>query len=225
MTGLNEYSFPASYMRFSLHDDDIARELHERHQAEEPLLFYLAVYGARQLFLTFPGIDDEGNDYSMSPYLREIQEAVGSWSSPHFHSRVAGAAWENGASNIRGQCEQIVRKLKKDFTWLSSMRSSAATVDLSIPKRIKRAVEASINLAENRGVNLSTHPSFEVAREQWNPNHVVSVTDLELYLSCPFKFFLSRLLNLSVTIRVEGELDPATRGQIIHVIPGFAAIF
>ncbi|MBT4484130.1 MAG: hypothetical protein HOC71_10700 [Candidatus Latescibacteria bacterium] len=218
ITGLDDALFPASDMKYSLHDKDIARELHEHYREEEPLLFYMAAKGARQLFLTFPGIDDEGRDDSMSPYLREIRESLRPQKPTQFHPGIPGAAWEHGASGMRGQAEQLVRALSKDFNKAPSILYSVGMKDPALGKQVKNAVKALIYRDTNMKVNLSEHPSFEDVRLEWSTNRVFSITELEMYLSCPFKFFLSRFIGLSVDIRIPGELDPATRGMIVHEI-------
>lgn len=218
LTGLDDVSFPARDTGYFLHDDDIAQKLRNRHRAEEPLLFYMAAHDARKLFLTFPGIDDEGCDHTMSPYLREIRDSIDSWSATHFHYGVPGAACEDGAPDRRGRSEQLVRELKKDYLKAPSILSSIGVLDKPLKESIKSAVKALIKRVEIRGVDLSAHPSFDVVRSEWETGRIFSITGLETYLSCPVKYFLLRLLGLSVETRIPGEIDPATRGQLVHKI-------
>jgi len=218
VTGLDDSTFPDRYYNYSLHNSDINSELREHHRMEEPLLFYMSACRAKRLYLTFPGIDDEGRDNAMSPYLREIYEGTSSWSSPHFHTYVAGAAWEQGTADGRGQKEQIIRILKRDFTRASSILSYVNAHDNSKGKCIRKAVESFISRVEDTGIDISTHPSFEETQHEWSRERVFAVTDLEMYISCPIRFFLKRIMSLSPELPVTGDIDPATRGHLVHVI-------
>ena len=85
LTGIDNDSFPSVYDEYTLHDLKIAEKIKEHKYHEEGLLFYMSITGAKRLYLTFPGIDDEGKDDSKSPYLKEIQECIASWSTPFVH--------------------------------------------------------------------------------------------------------------------------------------------
>ena len=101
---------------------------------------------------------------------------------------------------------------------MPSILNTAAMHDMSLKQHITDGIKTLVNGADRRGCFLSSHPSFEIARGEWDADRVFPVTDLEAYLSCPYKFFLARLLGLSVDVRIPGDLDPATRGLIIHDI-------
>ncbi|MFC1693956.1 PD-(D/E)XK nuclease family protein [Candidatus Latescibacterota bacterium] len=215
--GLDDATFPARYKSYSLLDNVSAKRDHEHHQAEEPLLFYLAACAAKHLYLTFPGIDDEGSDNAMSPYIREICDGICSWSIPHFHPRVAGAAWENGATDERGQNEQLVRMLKRDYNRVPAVLSVISGLDKSRAELLEKAVASYIKRIDDMGITLTSHPSFGKTQNEWGRNYVFSVTGLELYNSCPIRFFLKKIIGLEVEL-VTDDIDPAIRGQLVHEI-------
>ena len=124
LTSLDNDSFPSVYDEYTLHDLKIAEKIREHKNREEGLLFYMSIDGAKRLYLTFPGIDDEGKDNSKSPYLKEIQEGIASWSKPFTHSGIPGAAWENGYVDERGKSENIIRALKDSGDFSGSLLSS-----------------------------------------------------------------------------------------------------
>ena len=180
---------------------------------EEGILFYMAISGAKRLFLTFPGIDDEGKDSSMSPYLREIQKVVHS----SFHTGVTGSAWEGGYVTGRGRSENVIRILR-DGSDSDSMISSLKSCDSELYEEIKRALDAYIKFEKNQNMNLSTEDSKEILAERWGKKHIFSVTDFEMYNSCPIKFFLTRILGLQLKFPAVDGLDHSERGIIIHEI-------
>ena len=93
ITGLDNASFPLNHDTFTLHSPHRGRIIREHRESEEGLLFFMAGAGAERLYFTFPGIDDEGNEASMSPYLMEIRDGIDSWRKPEFHHGIPGAAW------------------------------------------------------------------------------------------------------------------------------------
>jgi ATP-dependent helicase/DNAse subunit B len=52
----------------------------------------------------------------------------------------------------------------------------------------------------------------------YGPDHVYSPTSLETYASCPFEYFLNRVINLNALPEVEPNLSAGDRGTAIHDI-------
>jgi len=53
---------------------------------------------------------------------------------------------------------------------------------------------------------------------QYGPDHVYSPTSLETYASCPFEYFLNRVIGLDALPEVEPNLSAGDRGTAIHDI-------
>lgn len=53
---------------------------------------------------------------------------------------------------------------------------------------------------------------------RYGPAHVYSPTSLETYASCPFAYFLNRVINLAALPEVEPNLSASDRGTAIHAI-------
>jgi len=51
---------------------------------------------------------------------------------------------------------------------------------------------------------------------RYGPDHVYSPTSLETYASCPFEYFLDRVINLQALPEVEPNLSAGDRGTAIH---------
>ncbi|MBA7568338.1 ATP-dependent helicase/deoxyribonuclease subunit B [subsurface metagenome] len=214
--GLDDSSFPVRDRQFSLHGDSSSLKYSEHRKLEEPLLFYLSASGARKLYLTYPGIDNELKDDTMSPYLREIRNVLGDPTPPH--AGVAGAAWEDGAFLERGQNEQLMRMVKRDFGKAAETLSAIGKVNRASYDRIEKAAELYTARIEDSGTDLSTVPAFVSTTDKTLANRDFSVTELETYLTCPMKHFLSYGLGLTVEIKVTDEIDPRVKGQLIHDI-------
>jgi len=66
---------------------------------------------------------------------------------------------------------------------------------------------------------LSANESIRAVLAGWyGPDHVYSPTSLEIYASCPFEYFLNRMINLKALPEVEPNLSAGDRGTAIHDI-------
>ena len=65
---------------------------------------------------------------------------------------------------------------------------------------------------------LSDEAIRAVLAERYGPAHVYSPTSLETYASCPFEYFLNRVINLKALPEVEPNLSAGDRGTAIHDI-------
>ncbi len=178
----------------------------------------MSTTGAKRLFFTFPGIDDEGKDSSISPYLKEIREGIESWSKPILHTGIPGAAWEGGYATERGKLENIIRVIKEPSDSAVLLLSSLLRANNKISEAVENALCAHIKLTEDRDMNLNAEDSKEIIAVDWGDEHIFSVTDLELYISCPVRFYLSRILGLKPERLLYDGLDALERGNIIHEI-------
>jgi len=216
--GLDNSSFPKINDIYSLHNPEIASKIRRHKDMEEGLLFYMSISGAKSLYLTFPGIDDEGKYSSISPYLKEIQKNIDSWSKPVLHAGVPGAAWENGYVSERGKLENIIRVLKESGDSPVSLLSSLLKSNNPTSEVIKNALHAHVKLIEDQNMNLNAEDSKEILAEDFGNEHIFSVTELELYISCPIRYYLSRILGLKPDRLSYDGLDSLERGNIIHEI-------
>jgi len=216
--GLDNSSFPARNDIHLLHDSEIASKIFQHKNLEEGLLFYMSTTGAKRLYCTFPGIDDEGKDSSISPYLKEIREGIESWSKPILHTGIPGAAWEGGYATERGKLENIIRVIKEPSDSAVLLLSFLLRANNKISEAVENALCAHIKLTEDQDMNLNAEDSKEILAVDWGDEHIFSVTDLELYISCPVRFYLSRILGLKPERLLYDGLDTLERGNIIHEI-------
>jgi hypothetical protein len=217
-TGLVIGSFPGRYGVFSLHEPGFARKLREREEREDSLLFAMAMQGAERLFLTFPGIDDEGGDSTMSPYLREIRDRNAGRIETIFHRAVPGAARENIFSDRRGRGETIVRMLREDAARAPLILARIGRGNPAVAALVRRSIERCVHTAEDRGYFLHSEGALEALQRDWGSLRIFGVTDLETYVSCPIRFLFASILRLEVKRVFPGEMDPSDRGIIVHEI-------
>ncbi|MFC1538143.1 PD-(D/E)XK nuclease family protein [Candidatus Latescibacterota bacterium] len=214
--GFDNTSFPARNERYSLHDREIAAEISKHKDIEEALLFYMSISGAQKLFLTFPGIDDEYRDSSISPYLNKIYAGMKSRPDAIFHKGVPGEALEEGYVSELGKKENIIRALGNSSDTAASMLSTLRVKNTEIADEIINAVNAYIKMIEIRDITITAVENIETLSREWGNDRIYSTTDLERYISCPVDFFFSNIIALERVRELTDALDALEYGIIIH---------
>ena len=223
MTGLDDSSYPYIESGYSLLGQAVAQKIRTERKMEEPLLFYSAAIGATKLILTFSGIDDEGGDSSMSPYLRELITLATPAITPQFHAAVPGASWEGGPRDKAGEGECLIRILKQNQTDMSSIAQDLSRKKRTLYDSMIASVNAYTALLSAPDIDISNQAFYMNMAALWGEDRIFSVTALEMYSDCPVKFYFSRIVGLDVYKPSPGEIEPLVRGNIIHDI--LAAFF
>ena len=91
----------------------------------------------------------------------------------------------------------------------------------TIPPELARHLDAHVSSrmresARRDGEEIITALAPET--DGYTPPDVFSVTELELYAQCPFKYFASRLLRLQKIATAEPGLSPLVKGVLVHRI-------
>jgi len=81
---------------------------------------------------------------------------------------------------------------------------------------IDRSRTTDHELKEYDGILQKTLSAGAQSRLREFPDRSFSITQLETYGQCPFRFFAERLLELHVASELEEELTPLERGSILH---------
>ena len=216
LTGLTRDSFPMRHDRFSLHDPETANMLADRKEREEPLLFYMAMSGAEKLFLSYPGVDDEGGSDGMSPYLRDILDYTGVTPIPH--TGIPGAAWEGGFTTERGRLEMAVGTLLNAGPDAEGLMRIIGEHSPGRVQLLKNAFCRNGDAERRDGFTLADPDSLARLEETWGSERLVSVTALERYRDCPTGFFFGSIMGLDPPRAPADGLDGLERGSIIHDI-------
>jgi ATP-dependent helicase/nuclease subunit B len=226
LIGLKEKLFPRQVLEDPLLRDSARAAL--RHPAgywigrkaagheEERLLFYLTVSSAKErLVLIYPRSDEEGKASVPSTYLRELCRAAG-LPAP-------------GEGDARRVARQPAERLKGAPVELLTPRESALLAVLEggapDPALSETALADALTRVEalnDRGApgahDGHTRPlAAELAA--WKKSGF-SPTALDLYASCPFRFFAARVLGLGEREEgsERGELTAQARGLVYHAV-------
>jgi RecB family exonuclease len=226
LIGLKEKLFPRQVLEDPLLRDGARAVL--RHPAgywigrkasgheEERLLFYLAVSAAKErLVLIYPRSDEAGKASVPSTYLRELCRAAG-LPAP-------------GEEDTRRVPRQPAERLRSSPAELLTPREAAmlAVLEGGSPDPALDAADLTEGLGRVAALNdrgaageydgLTRPIAAELAKLKKSG---LSPTALDLYATCPFRFFAARVLGLGD--REEGsdrgELTPQARGLVYHAV-------
>ncbi|UPT74713.1 MAG: PD-(D/E)XK nuclease family protein [Elusimicrobiota bacterium] len=231
LIGLKEKLFPRQVLEDPLLRDAARAAL--RHPAgywigrkaagheEERLLFYLTVSSAKErLVLIYPRSDEAGKASVPSTYLRELCRAAG-LPAP-------------GEGDERRVPRQPLERLRATPPELLTPREAAmlAVLQGGAPDPVLAAADASIaplaeELRRASALNERGLPGEHdgltrpiMAEIEKLKKSGLSPTALDLYATCPFRFFAARVLGLGEREEASdrGELTPQARGTVYHAV-------
>lgn len=226
LIGLKEKQFPRQVLEDPLLRDGARAVL--RHPAgywigrkaagheEERLLFYLSVASAKErLVLVYPRSDEAGKASVPSTYLRELCRAAG-----------LPAPGEDDARRVPRQPTERLRSVPAEM--LTPREASLLSVlEGGLPDPALGAADLTESLGRVAALNdrgpagphdgLTRPIAAELAKLKKSG---LSPTALDVYATCPFRFFAARVLGLGD--REEGsdrgELTPQARGLVYHAV-------
>lgn len=213
--GLDNSSFPGRNAVFTLHDSETEKKFRQKKDSEQGILFYMSLYGAKDIYFCFPGLDDEGGTSSMSPFLAEIRKEMPGLVKTFFHAGVPGDSWEGGFATEKGRRENMVRFLRNaenpsGLLKIIGERDHEAALD------IENAIKSRITMSEKKGLDIKETRSKEFLNSLYGSDKVFGVTDLETYIKCPIMFFFEKIMGVKKVFAFADGIDPGMRGNIIH---------
>jgi ATP-dependent helicase/nuclease subunit B len=238
LAGLSEKAFPppdredrlyseADYLR--LIDAGLPLVARGERTREEMLLFYEAVTRAtKRLYLSYPAMDEAAQPLLPSPFLSEIEEAFGENVIPH--------ARQTDLSPIPTDDEPLCEsdfRIKAMATAINGnvallaglMRPESPGLGTSVPSKSLPPLSAGLELIHLRQSHDGFGPAEGILQgsaaqahlaTQFHARHVFTATELERYASCPFRFFLERILKIEPIEDLTLEFDVMERGRIVH---------
>ncbi len=215
MTGLLDSAYPRIETGYTLLDSEDEVLVRQHRAEEEPLLFYAALAGAKRCIFTFPGLDDEGQDGAMSPYLRDIMALTVPSMIAEKHAAVPGASWEGGPRDSTGAGETFMRSMVRHEKTMETSAAIAFHEQPWLEQKAKTGVSNYLRLGTVPGVDLSLSPFNMLIADDWR-DRMFSVTQLESYINCPLGFYFRNIVGLKVEQPLPGEIDAQLKGIIVH---------
>lgn len=203
---------------------------------EEMLLFYEALTRVgKRLYLSYPALDESAQPLLPSPFLREVEQAFGPGRIP----RVERADLSPIPRDDEPTCQSEFRVKALATALEGNVALLAGLFGRSEPASAGAAVELPHQLLSSLSANLvagleliyfrQDHDHFGPAEGvlqsraahsyltgRFPAQHTFAATDLERYASCPFHFFLERILELQPLEDLALEFDVLSRGRVVH---------
>jgi len=229
--GLAEQSFPRVEREDRLYSETEYRRLIEaglplvarsERSQEEMLLFYEVMTRAtRRLCFSYPALDEAAQPLSASPYLEEVEEAYAGVEVPRtvaanlspvpshdepltaaeFRVKAVATALEGNVSLLAG----LVRREPA----VGVAEAVLAGLRLVGQRRDRKRFGAAEGVFRGPAAraHLATH---------FGPERTFAATELEQYASCPFRYFVDRVLRLEPLEDLGLEVDYLARGRLVH---------
>ena len=238
LAGLNEGVFPAPTAQQRLFNESDRQSLHRRGlsldfqddlAARELLLFYLAVSGTQES-LTVSWLCDDGDGRALAPSFlaAELARPLGGLAGKVTTLPPAQFAPPPSLITGRGECFNLAfstlagRQGPADEAALAAL-GQAATLwpgeleSMAWPlwaahRRWKRGDSDAYD-----GV-LDDPALLEELARRCGPTAIFSVSQLNTYLTCPWRYFAQRLLRLNELPEPEEALLPRQRGILVHSV-------
>jgi len=213
--GLNEGLFPKSTgedpflnLEERRHLAGLGLELDIRQNdiAEERYLFYVATTRATQrLYLSYQSVDSDGGELLKSSFIADIQE-------PMDRDEVVAKTIKRPLSSVVFDGVSVpIPTAKEALRYAASIyrnRPDAA-------EAIAEAVDTQAALKDAVSKTTVPRPSFasEKVKEAVASRDTFSVSELETFIACPFKWYLERMLKPQP---LETRLDFMVKGTLQH---------
>ncbi len=220
IAGLTEGALPSVYQPQVFLMEGMQRGEH-RQLMEDRVLFYQSVTNfQRGLYLSYPKKTSSNAEFSRSIFLDSLEEIVtidevkpaeGVFSYRDLFQRVGALA----ASEPQRLAEVVeaVEAIAPGSHYGKTLRDH-------VPRALRvQEVRRQPELSIYRGlVDSEMLSERERAALERNRSRVWSVTQLELYAGCPFKYFSKYILGLREEGEVEDGLDARERGNVLHEV-------
>lgn len=213
--GLCDGDFPTRYKPEIFSSGSFKKQL-QTHQTEERFRFYQSLCGwTKKLYLTFPSTE-EGRENVISTFLKEFEELflISSKNESDYDDALfsnedllifIGKNGFESAKSIQGDLEINLEGISKS---------------LQVENVRKKDPFASSHFTGDLLTNESTEKILAELTEQLKAfsTKQYSISQLETYAKCPFKFFMERVLKVKTIDEPTEDIEAIEMGRILHTI-------
>lgn len=213
LMGLSESSFPANERPDPFLDEDLreALGLESRLQREQAGLFYQAVTRAdRYLLLSRPYLSEDGEQWEASTFWKATRNLVEKTAVITVNPDTPQPLSEAASTQELLFTAVRQRKLPKDYQFMitrwQDLQHAWQVLQARRLKRISGPHEGYIE------------PVAAEINQQYSPSQTWSASKLESYGNCPFRFFVTYVLELESHELPKLGLDQRQLGTMLHEI-------
>ncbi len=225
MAGVSEGSYPIQIRDEGLIDDverlelkkydlEFAPTTEQKLFQEQFLIYSIITQPAQYLCLSYPTADNEGKHISPSSIISRLEEI---FPALEIH-------YQSDAPDNFDDFHEYIIDLQKCITYLTKLMNNVGVPDyLAADKNgllkylISNYSDRLFMAPEIRGMeykNRLSKLSDEIIEKNYSETIVTSVSALESYCQCPFKYFANN--NLKLMERQYFKLEPASLGLFYH---------
>ncbi len=222
--GLNEGQAPATPSgnavyperdRERLQEAGIPIESNQAHHARQRMLFgHVLECAGESLTLSWQLTQDSGREASQSPFLTDVRELFPESAGivapyPKADSFLPAPGWIASSRDLVNRMFYDAPDLAVAFPDLCTPCAAGVSVES------ERHSDAPFGPFD--GV-LSDPVLVERVATDYGEDHEFSVNQLETWLSCPFNFYVNRILHLEEGDAPDTAVGPLIRGAIMHTV-------
>lgn len=229
--GLAEKSFPPPDRQDRLYGEAECRALIDEglplvtrsdRNREEMLLFYeVMTRASRQVSFSYPALDEAAQPLSASPYLDEVELACGPGKIPRTEAPTLSPIprHDEPVTAAEFRVKAVSTALEGNIALLAGL------VHREPRPGVAESILAGLAMVEARQDRNAFGPTEgildgDAARREmstrFGPAWTFTATELEQYASCPYRFFLDRVLGLEPLEDLDLSLDYRARGRLVH---------
>jgi ATP-dependent helicase/DNAse subunit B len=222
--GMNEGQAPATIKgnavyperdRERLQEAGIPIESNQAHHARQRMLFgHVLECADETLTLSWQLMQDSGREASVSPFLTDVRELFPESAGvvapyPKADSFLPTPGWIASSRDLVNRTFYDTPELAMDFPELCTPCMAGVSVET------ERHSDAPFGPFD--GV-LSDPALVASIAAVYGEEHEFSVNQLETWLSCPFNFYVNRILHLEEGDAPDTAVGPLIRGGIMHTV-------
>lgn len=200
--------------------------------------------GGKRLILTYPTLDDANEPHTRSPFVDALLKITNIEQAGHLHNaahlrteaargnapQMRAPEWLISSLHGLASHDEALRRGAQEFVQELRAAESAKEVNATKVSAVEanaferlRAVIADARFVEaTRRVErfLLSPPDWREARVRGEGlgKDAYSISALEKYASCPYRFFAGNMLRLREVQDFEGSLSPLESGSLLHKI-------
>ena len=222
IAGLVDTEFPSVYEPEVFLSEEL-RKTEWRHKLDERYLFYQGVVNFKtHLYLTYPRTDGE-NELVRSRFIDSLEQVVE-------FEKVSSDDFDRGIFSMLELYDKFGRFLKfelgeRGFDFVAE-KFPKLVADYGDKMRyifdisrvnISRSNLHDENYAEYKGIIKADYYDEKIKLGE-HEERIFSISQLETYGKCPFRYFSERVLNLRTFEEIEDLLTPIERGILYHEV-------
>ncbi len=214
LPGLVYGKFPGKYNPLIFLEDKYIKADREK-LLEDRYLFYQALNTFKEeVYFSYP-LGDEKKEFVVSDFLIALEKIV----------RVDELDLTTIDESVLSFNDLYVRNIETRHLGNSISAEQLKSVDQSIVQKLedislkqKRIEDKKSNEPGSEYAGFITEQELKDKLKKLFEDKYFSITELELFAKCPYKYFLSRVLNISTEEEIEEDITRLEIGNLLHQI-------